>query len=82
MAKTGDCVVEIRSQRIIGRVTSCAQGTDELQVGMAYIDTRFSREGTLIGIISAFSENEKTVSGKIGEKYHLHIDASIISRFP
>ncbi len=82
MAKTGDCVVEIRSQRIIGRVTSCAQGTDELQVGMAYIDTRFSREGTLIGIISAFSENEKTVSGKIGEKYHLHIDAGIISRFP
>jgi len=81
MAKTGDYVVEIRSQRIIGRVTSCALGTDELQVGMAYIDKRFAREGTQIGLITAFSGDEKTVSGKIGEKYHLHIEAEIISRF-
>ncbi len=82
MAKKDDYVLDIRSQRIIGHVTSCALGADELQVGMAYIDRRFTREGVQIGLITAFSEDEKAVSGKVGEKYHLHIEAEIISRFP
>ncbi|HIC94047.1 MAG TPA: glycine cleavage system aminomethyltransferase GcvT, partial [Anaerolineae bacterium] len=50
MARLGDPVVDRRG-RYIGRVTSCALGTDGFQVGLAYVERKYNRPGEQIGII-------------------------------
>jgi len=86
IARTDDIVVAKRGQKIIGMVTSCALGTDGVQVGMAYVDRRYAREGTPIGVIACQREEKekKTASERprIGDRVQLHDDARIISRFP
>jgi glycine cleavage system aminomethyltransferase T len=52
IAKPGDIIVARRGQKVIGSVTSCALGTDGIQIGMGYVDKRYSNEGTPIGIIA------------------------------
>ena len=44
MARLGDPVVD-RGGRYIGRVTSCALGTDGFQVGLAYVERKYNRPG-------------------------------------
>ncbi len=84
-AKQNDIVVSKRSQRVMGAVTSCAVDKDGVQVGMAYVDKRFSREGTKIGIIAhTDSEKDGSISSdqiRLGHKFQLHDEAVIISRF-
>lgn len=86
IARTDDIVVSKRGQKIIGMVTSCALGTDGVQVGMAYVDRRYAREGTPIGVIARqHEEKEKKAASErlcIGDRVQLHDGASIISRFP
>jgi glycine hydroxymethyltransferase len=86
IARTDDIVVAKRGQKIIGMVTSCAIGTDGVQVGMAYVDRRYTREGTPIGVIAHQREEKKkkTFSERmrIGERVQLHDEARIIRRFP
>ncbi|UCB44634.1 MAG: glycine cleavage system aminomethyltransferase GcvT [Spirochaetota bacterium] len=83
IAKPGDIIVARRGQKVIGSVTSCAVGIDGIQVGMAYVDKRYSNEETPIGIISQPREKQK-VSGRIeiGDKVQLHDEAVVLSRFP
>jgi len=85
MAKTGDFVISKRSQKIIGWVTSCAVNQDGVQVGMAYVDKRYSREGIKIGIISAPHDDKMSTKSlkelNPGDKFYLHEEAKIISRF-
>jgi hypothetical protein len=53
---------------------------------MAYVDRKYAREGTPIGIIAQQREGKgkKPPSEKpsIGDRVQLHDDADIISRFP
>jgi glycine hydroxymethyltransferase len=85
MARQGDVVVSHRTQEIIGSVTSCAVNHEGFQMGMAFVDARFSREGTQIAIVPAFQvEGEGRKSpGRlfIGARFPLHEDAIVLSRF-
>jgi len=85
IAKPDDLVVSSRTQRIIGRVTSCAVDKDGLQVGMALVDTRFTREGLPLCIVpgaQAGKEKSKLMQELgVGDRFPLHSDAVVLSRF-
>ena len=83
MIKTGNPVVNKRGQ-YIGEVTSCALGTDDHQVGLAYVESKFAKEGEEIGIFvlpPKVSEKAKNELSK-GDKLILHERGEIVSRFP
>ncbi|MBL7183477.1 MAG: glycine cleavage system aminomethyltransferase GcvT [Anaerolineae bacterium] len=85
MAKLGDVVVDRRG-KYIGRVTSCALDTEGFQVGLAYVDKKYNREGAQIGIISlphAKVPPTKPVEElALGDKMLLHEKATVLTRFP
>jgi len=86
MAKTKDVVVSKRTQKVIGAVTSCAVNKEGIQVGMAYIDKRFVREGAKVAIIpfphSAREKIKSLEDVEPGDRIQLHVDATIVTRFP
>lgn len=86
IAKQDDPVVSSRTQRIIGAVTSCAVDQNGIQVGMACVDKKFSREGIRIGIVpGVYDGREKSRSLgdlTLGDKFPLHGEAVVLSRFP
>ncbi len=83
IAKQGDIVVGKRGQKVIGEVTSCALGTDGVQVGMALVDRRFTREGTPLGIIPRAGSGTKVLTETgIGDRVVLHEEATVTTRFP
>jgi glycine hydroxymethyltransferase len=83
MIKNGGLVVNRRTQKAIGTVTSCALDTAGFQIGMALVDRSNSREGTRIGIfpesVTREKEGERTSAG---DRVPLHEEAVVISRFP
>jgi glycine hydroxymethyltransferase len=85
MAKLGDLVVDKRG-KYIGRVTSCALDSEGFQVGLAYVDRKYNREGTPIGIIPL--PHDKVPPTKpveelaLGDKMLLHEEATVLTRFP
>jgi glycine hydroxymethyltransferase len=85
MAKLGDLVVDKRG-KYIGRVTSCALDTEGFQVGLAYVDKKYNREGTPIGIIPL--PHDKVPPTKpveelaLGDKMLLQEWATVLTRFP
>ena len=70
---------------MIGYVTSCSIDSEGYLLGLAIVDVRYARESTPIGI---FVLPEKPLSEKqkpelaLGDKVLLHVDASILRRFP
>ncbi len=90
MAKLGDVVVDRRG-KYIGRVTSCALDIEGFQIGLAYVDKKYNREGTSIGIIPlarSSAPHDKVPPTKpvekmaLGDKMLLHEKATVLSRFP
>ncbi len=85
MAKLGDVVVDKRG-KYIGRVTSCALDTEGFQIGLAYVDKKYNREGVQIGIIPL--PHAKVPPAKpveelaLGDKMLLHERATVLTRFP
>ncbi len=85
MAKLGDPVVDKRG-KYIGRVTSCALDTEGFQVGLAYVDQKYNREGVQIGIIPL--PHDKVPPTKpveelsLGDKMLLQEWATVLTRFP
>ncbi len=85
MARLGDPVVDKRGQ-YIGRVTSCALDTEGFQVGLAYVEGKYNREGVQIGIISL--PHRRVPPAKpveelvLGDKMLLHEKATVLTRFP
>jgi len=85
MARLGDVVVDKRG-KYIGRVTSCALDTEGFQVGLAYVDQKYNREGTSIGIIPL--PHDKVPPTKpveelaLGDKMLLQEQATVLPRFP
>jgi glycine cleavage system aminomethyltransferase T len=84
IAKPGDIVLSSRTQRVIGNVTSCAVDAEGVQVGMAYVNTQFTREDVSIGIIPARSREASGARGDlaIGDRFPLPAEAVVLSRFP
>jgi len=86
MARLGDLVVDKRG-KYIGRVTSCALDAQGFQVGLAYVERKYNREGTEIGIIS-LPPKEKIPPAKpveeleLGAMVLLADKAIVLTRFP
>ncbi len=85
MPKTGDPVVNRRG-RAIGWVTSAAVDVDGRILGLAYIESRYRREGDEIGIFSLPAQPVKEKEDKAalapGDKIQLPDAATILTRFP
>ena len=85
MAKLGDVVVDKRG-KYIGRVTSCALDTEGFQVGLAYVDKKYNREGTSIGIIplphTKAPPTKPVEEMDLGDKMLLHEKATVLPRLP
>ena len=86
IAKQDDPVVSGRTQRIIGSVTSCAVDQNGIQVGMACVDKKFSREGIRIGIVPGVHDGRERSRPlgdlTLGDRFPLHGEAVVLSRFP
>ena len=84
MARLGDPVVDKRG-RYIGRVTSCALGTDGFQVGLAYVERKYNRPGVQIGIIplpARIPPAKPVEELDLGDKLLLQQWATVLTRFP
>ena len=85
MPKTGDPVVNRRG-RAVGWVTSAAVDVDGRILGLAYIESRYHREGDEIGLFSLPSrpvvEKEDKADLEPGDKIQLPDTATILTRFP
>jgi glycine hydroxymethyltransferase len=85
MAKLGDLVVDRRG-KYIGRVTSCALDSEGFQVGLAYVDKKYNREGAQIGIIplphAKVPPTKPVEEMALGDKMLLHERATVLTRFP
>jgi glycine hydroxymethyltransferase len=85
MPKTGDPVVNRRGWAI-GWITSAAVDVDGLILGLAYIESRYHREGNEIGIFSLPTrpvvERENKADLSPGDKIQLPDAATILMRFP
>ena len=84
IVKLHDHAVSVRTGRVIGRVTSCAVGSDGLQIGMAWVDSKHAREGLSLAIVAA----QRALTQRRGpeleteKKFPLPVMAEIVSRFP
>jgi glycine cleavage system T protein len=85
MPKTGDPVVN-RKGRAVGWVTSAAIDVDGRILGLAYVETRYHREGDELGIFSLPSrpvvERDNKAALEPGDKIQLPDAATILPRFP
>jgi len=85
MAKLGDPVVDKRG-KYIGRVTSCALDTEGFQVGLAYVDQKYNREGAQIGVIplphAKVPPTKPVEELALGDKMLLQEWATVLTRFP
>ncbi len=85
MPKTGDPVVNRRG-RAVGWVTSAAVDVDGRILGLAYVESRYHREGDEIGIFSLPArpvvEKEDKADLAPGDQVQLPDAATILTRFP
>ena len=85
MAKLGDPVVDKRG-KYIGRVTSCALDSEGFQIGLAYVDRKYNRERTQIGIIplphGKVPPTKSMEELSLGDKMLLQEWATVLTRFP
>jgi hypothetical protein len=83
--KSSDRVASSRTQQIIGHVTSCAVDAEGFQVGMAYVDRRYTGEGTRVALIpqaGPAGASKRIDELDIGDRFPLQVDAIVLSRFP
>jgi glycine hydroxymethyltransferase len=83
MAHYGDPVVDDKG-RVVGQVTSCSIDAEGYRLGQAYLELKYTPEGTPIAIFQSASDKpEKPRKGlKMGEKVTLPEPALVLSRFP
>jgi glycine hydroxymethyltransferase len=86
IAKPDDIVVSSRTQRMIGRVTSCAVDGEGFQIGMVYLDGQYNHEGVRIEIVPDSSKARGKVRSiadlDLGDRFPLPVEAVILDRFP
>ncbi len=83
MAHYLDPVVD-EAGRVIGHVTSCSIDTEGFRLGQAYVELKYTAEGTPVYVFQSASDKpEKARKGlKAGEKVTLPEPATVLSRFP
>jgi glycine hydroxymethyltransferase len=85
MPKTGDPAVNARGQAI-GWVTSAAVDVNGIILGLAYVQSRYTKPGDSIGIFNLPAkpvvEKENKASLQPGDKVALPDDATLLPRFP
>jgi len=83
MAHYGDPVIDDKG-RVVGQVTSCSIDTEGYRLGQAYLELKYTAEGTPLAIFQSASDKpEKPRKGlKTGDKVTLPEAAVVLSRFP
>lgn len=83
MLRPGDLVVERRTQRLMGWVTSAAPNGEGVQMGLALVHEPFALKGNPIGLISREAIMGQT-GGEVrpGQRLALQEEGVILSRFP
>jgi glycine hydroxymethyltransferase len=83
MAHNGDPVLDDKG-RVVGEVTCCSIDTEGYRSGQAYVELKYTAEGTPLLIFqSANDKPEKARKElKVGEKVALPEAATVLSRFP
>jgi len=83
MAHYGDPVLDDKG-RVIGQVTSCSIDTEGYRLGQAYLELKYTAEGTPLAIFQSASDKpEKPRKGlKPGDRVTLPEPAVVLSRFP
>lgn len=83
MAHLGDPVLDTKGH-VIGKVTSCAIDSEGFLTGQAFVETKFSAEGTPIAIYqgSPNTAGKPPAELQTGDRIILPTPATIISRFP
>lgn len=74
-----------RQGQMIGHVTSCSIDSAGYLLGLAIVDLRYAKEGSSLGIF-VLPEKPQTEKSKaelsVGDRVLLHVDATVLSRFP
>ncbi|HEX9012664.1 MAG TPA: hypothetical protein VF813_04075, partial [Anaerolineaceae bacterium] len=83
MAHPGDPVLDQKG-RVIGTVTSCAVDSQGFLSGLAFLEQKFTEEGTPILIYQGAAKSSCKAPAELraGDKVVLPIAASVLSRFP
>jgi glycine hydroxymethyltransferase len=83
MAHQGDPVVDRRG-RVIGTVTSCAVDTQGFLLGQAYLQRRYTAEGTPIAVYQGASREpgKPPARLRLGDRATVPTPAVVLSRFP
>ncbi|MGW8144666.1 MAG: hypothetical protein ACWGN2_09745, partial [Anaerolineales bacterium] len=83
MAHSGDPVIDKRG-RVVGNVTSCAIDTDGYLTGQAFLNLKYSDEGTQVYIYQGSPEKADIPPAEMstGDRVTLPGLATVISRFP
>ena len=83
MAHLGDPIVDERG-KVIGRVTSCAINTEGSLTGQAYVEEKYTKEGTSFYIYQGAPEKTGKAPANLtmGDRVTLPTRATIITRFP
>jgi glycine hydroxymethyltransferase len=83
MAHNGDPLLDKRG-RVIGWVTSCAADMEGTLTGQAYVELKYSAEGTPIFVYQSAPDNAGPAPAemKLGDKGLLPTEAVVVSRFP
>ncbi len=83
MPRQGDVVVS-RKGRVVGAVTSCSIDSDGWLTGLAYVQKRYTKRGTRLGVFQVDNRSwaSKPLSSlKAGDRVQLHDNFTVIGRF-
>ena len=82
MAHYGDPVVDRRG-RVIGKVTSCAVSQEGYLLGQAYVQSKYTAEGTPIAIFQSASQKTGKAPAElsVGDRVAIPTPATVVSRF-
>ncbi len=83
MPRQGDVVVS-RKGRVVGAVTSCSIDSTGWLTGLAYVQNRYAKQGTRLGVFQMNSrswERKPLTDLKAGDRVQLHDDITVIRRF-
>ncbi len=83
MAHPGDPVMD-ESGRVIGEVTSCVTDSDGYRLGLAFVQSKYAKEGTPIFIFQGASEKAAKAPSELsrGDRVTMPGAATILRRFP
>lgn len=83
MAHPGDPVMD-ESGKVIGEVTSCVTDSDGYRLGLAFVLTKYAREGTPIFIFQGAPDKSSKAPSELGsgDRVTMPGAATILRRFP